>query len=89
MRHNDAQLGIPETIYKGTKTAIEALTATEGMIAYATDTHEFGSYNGSTWDWGQGVAGQYRQFTYVVTGGDFSFVIDGDGYPVMALQDLE
>lgn len=33
--------------------------------------------------------GQYRQFTYVVSGGDFSFVIDVDGNPVMALQDLE
>jgi hypothetical protein len=33
--------------------------------------------------------GQYRQFVYVVFGGDFSFVIDVDGNPVMALQDLE
>lgn len=33
--------------------------------------------------------GKYRQFTYVVTSGDFSFVIDGDGNPVMALQELE
>jgi len=88
MRHNDAQLGIPETIYKGTKAAVEALTATEGMIAYATDTNEFGSYNGAAWDWGNG-GGQYRQFTYVVTAGDFSFIIDEDGNPVMALQDLE
>lgn len=35
------------------------------------------------------AGGQYRQFTYIVTAGDFSFVIDGDGQPVMALQDLE
>lgn len=34
-------------------------------------------------------AGKYRQFTYTVSGGDFSFVIDGDGRPVMALQELE
>lgn len=33
--------------------------------------------------------GQYRQFVYTVSGGDFTFVIDGDGNPVMALQDLE
>ncbi len=33
--------------------------------------------------------GQYRQFTYTVSGGDFSFIIDGGGNPVMALQDLE
>ncbi len=35
------------------------------------------------------AAGQYRQFTYAVSGGDFSFIIDADGKPVMALQDLE
>lgn len=33
--------------------------------------------------------GQYRQFTYIVSGGDFSFIIDSDGNPVMALQNLE
>lgn len=33
--------------------------------------------------------GQYRQFVYEVAGGDFSFVIDEDGNPVMALEDLE
>lgn len=54
MRHNDVQLGKPETIYKDTKANIEALTAVEGMIAYSTDTHEFGSYNGTSWDWGGG-----------------------------------
>lgn len=32
---------------------------------------------------------KYRQFTYTVSGGDFSFIIDSDGNPVMALQDLE
>ena len=34
------------------------------------------------------AAGKYRQFVYIVTAGDFSFV-DVDGNPVMALQDLE
>lgn len=33
--------------------------------------------------------GRYRQFVYIVSGGDFQFVIDGDGRPVMALQELE
>ena len=33
--------------------------------------------------------GQYRQFVYEVSGGDFTFVIDEDGNPVMALEDLE
>lgn len=32
---------------------------------------------------------QYRQFVYIVSGGDFSFVIDSDGNPVMTLLDLE
>lgn len=31
----------------------------------------------------------YRQFVYEVYGGDFSFVIDEDGQPVMALESLE
>jgi len=35
------------------------------------------------------LTGQYRQFVYEVSGGDFSFVIDEDGSPVMALEDLE
>jgi hypothetical protein len=33
--------------------------------------------------------GQYRQFVYEVSGGDFTFIIDGDGNPVFALEDLE
>lgn len=35
------------------------------------------------------AVGQYSQFLTVVSGGDFSFVIDGDGNPVMGLFDLE
>jgi hypothetical protein len=35
------------------------------------------------------VVGKYRQFTYTVSGGDFSFIIDHNGNPVMALQSLE
>jgi hypothetical protein len=56
MRINDAQLGQPETIYKDTKTNIEALSGVEGMIAYATDTNELGSYSGAVWTWGQGAS---------------------------------
>lgn len=37
----------------------------------------------------EGGIGQYRQFVYEVSGGDFTFVIDEDGHPVMALEDLE
>lgn len=55
MRINDTQHGKPETIYKGTKAAIEAAFATEGMHAWATDTHEQGYYNGTAWVWGGGA----------------------------------
>lgn len=34
-------------------------------------------------------SGKYRQFVYEVSGGNFSFVIDEDGSPVMALENLE
>jgi preprotein translocase subunit SecE len=38
-----------------TKANVEAnVDAIEGWIAYATDTNEFGSYDGATWTWGQG-----------------------------------
>jgi hypothetical protein len=41
--------------FTGTKAAIEALTGIgEGALAYASDTDQFGSYNGTTWTWGQG-----------------------------------
>ncbi len=34
-------------------------------------------------------SGRYRQFTFIVTGGDFSFIKDINGRPVMALIPLE
>lgn len=49
MIHNDAQLGVPVTFFKGTEAEIEALTPTIGMIAYATDTDKFGVYHGTAW----------------------------------------
>lgn len=61
MRLNDAQLGKPLVLYVDTKTNIEALTGlAEGSVAYATDTDEFGSYDGSTWTWGQSGGGIAR-----------------------------
>lgn len=55
MKNNDAQLGQPETLYKGTKASIEALTGVvQGSIAYATDTDELGTYSGTVWTWGVG-----------------------------------
>lgn len=89
MIKNDRQYGKPFVQYTGTKIAIEALTGLdEGSTAYATDANQFGAYSGAAWAWYDAV-GQYRQFVYIVSGGDFSFVIDDDGSPVMALQDLE
>lgn len=35
------------------------------------------------------ATGRYRQFVYEVSGGDFTFIIDDVGNPVMALEDLE
>lgn len=41
--------------YVGTKAGIEALIGVqEGSAGYATDTNELGSYDGTTWTWGQG-----------------------------------
>jgi hypothetical protein len=58
MRKGDLQLGTPDALYKGAKAAIEALSGVpEGAIAYATDSNEFGSYDGSAWTWGQGGGG--------------------------------
>ena len=55
MIKNDRVYGVPLVQYKDTKTNIEALSGIgEGAIAYATDTDEFGSYDGTTWTWGQG-----------------------------------
>lgn len=51
MIRSDAQLGTPQVLYKDTKANIEALTIVEAAIAYATDTNQYGSYNGTTWDW--------------------------------------
>lgn len=52
MKHNDKQIGKPQIIYKDSKTNINALTGLEeGAVAYATDTDEFGYYNGVTWVW--------------------------------------
>lgn len=57
MKYRDGQKGKPETIYTGTAADIEALTAAAGMIAFATDTHLFGFYNGTAWVWGSGGGG--------------------------------
>lgn len=52
MRKGDTQLATPYVEYTDTKTNIEAMTGIgEGAIAYASDTDELGTYNGSAWTW--------------------------------------
>jgi hypothetical protein len=53
MRTNDAQVGSPQILYKGTTAQVESLSGmVEGAIAYATDTDKIGTYNGAAWVWG-------------------------------------
>lgn len=55
MIKNDRQLGAPFGLFSDTKANIEAIAGVEeGATAYATDSNEFGTFNGATWDWGQG-----------------------------------
>lgn len=35
------------------------------------------------------TGGKYLQFTYEVSGGGFTFIIDGDGNPIFTLLDVE
>lgn len=55
MRENDQQLGWPFRAYQDTKANIEALVGLssedEGCVAYATDTDQLGTYNGTAWTW--------------------------------------
>lgn len=52
MRSDDAQLGFPGRVYTDTKANIEALTGvSEGAVAFASDTHVFGTYDGTAWNW--------------------------------------
>jgi hypothetical protein len=48
MKSKDIQLGKPEQPFSDTATNLESFT-TEGMVGYATDTHKFGFYNGTSW----------------------------------------
>ena len=58
MQLRDTQLGTPHVLYRDTKSVIEALTGiSQGAIAYATDTDELGTYDGSAWVWGSGGGG--------------------------------
>lgn len=50
---------------KGTKAEIEAFPGLpEGSIAYATDTNELGTYNGTSWAWGGSGSGDMLKSVY-------------------------
>jgi len=52
MRYDDKQLGKPEVIYSSTKDNIINTFSGIGMVAYATDTEQFGYYTSiSGWVW--------------------------------------
>ena len=78
MIKNDRVYATPLVQYRDTKANIEALTGIgEGAIAYATDTNEFGSYDGTTWTWGQSGSG--GGITWSIITADQSAVVD-NGY---------
>lgn len=91
MIHGDKVYGKPLVMYPETKANIEAMAGlAEGSTAYATDTNQFGSYNGSTWTWGQGfTTNKYRQWLYTASGGNLTILTDATGNPLTALCDLE
>ena len=90
MIHNGKVYGKPLVQFIDTRANIEAMTGLqEGSIAYASDTNQLGSYNGSTWDWySAGAIGQYRQLVWDVVGDDLEFLTE-DGEAVYDLVDLE
>lgn len=58
MIQDDQVKGQPQTLYKDTKSNIEALSGRrEGDMAYATDTDQMGIYDGSAWQWYAPVGG--------------------------------
>jgi len=82
MIHDGEVKGLPLIAYNGAKAAIEALSAIEGMLAYATDTDEFGFRKTSAWEWisaGTGVVSvlpdNLHVGGYLNVGGDIN--VDG------------
>jgi len=52
MIHDGKVIGLPLVDYTDTKASIEALSGLEaGMTAYASDSQQFGYYDGSAWQW--------------------------------------
>ena len=49
MRHLDTQFGAPELPFVDTAANLTANHVTEGMVAFASDTHMFGYRNASAW----------------------------------------
>jgi hypothetical protein len=76
MIHDGEVKGLPLKAYNDTKTNIEALSAAEGMIAYATDTDELGFRKTSAWEW-MSAAGQADWSNTIIvagSGGDYTTI---------------
>ena len=92
MRKGDNQIGFPQGLYANTKASIEAFAGVpEGAVAYATDTNELGTYNGSVWTWGSGgawgtITGTLSDQTDLQTELNGKQPIDGDLTAIAALS---
>lgn len=87
MIKGDKVYGKPLVQYTNTKANIEAMTGlAEGSTAYATDTNQLGTYDGSSWTWGQGETpvGKYSQLLYAYVINDFAFIkVEGQAVSIM------
>jgi len=69
MIHNGVVVGKPLVSYNDTKSNIIALSGLiEGMTAYATDSDELGTFNGSSWYWIPITSGSYVPIVHDING---------------------
>jgi len=69
MIHNGVVVGKPLVSYNDTKSNIIALSGLiEGMTAYATDSDELGTFNGSSWYWIPVTSGSYVPIVHDING---------------------
>lgn len=66
------------------------VTGTSAYIGVSSGTFSRDGHTHPQYSTGSSTtSGKYRQFTYIVTGSTFSFIIDEIGNPIMALYPLE